>query len=89
MADWVLAEPDCTARERAHRRRVEEFLGPHLRRAQTGEAHPVWDFLFRYYRLRPDQLRAWHPGFGEMLGGPAARDPLRTCCGPPQLARQS
>ena len=49
----VLAEPDWTASERAHRRRVEEFLGPLLRRAQTGEAHPVWDFLFRYYSLRP------------------------------------
>jgi hypothetical protein len=73
VADCVLAEPDWTAREQAHRRRVEEFLRPHLRRAQSGEAHPVWDFLFCYYSLRPGQLRAWHPGYGVVLGGPAAR----------------
>ena len=86
MADSLLAEADWTTREQAHRRRVEEFLGPHLRRAQTGEAHPVWDFLFRYYSLRPRQLRVWNPGFGVVLGGPdsgAARRYLgRTGYGP-------
>ena len=70
MADSVLAEDDWTARERAHRRRVDRLLEPHLRRARAGEAHPVWDFLFRYYSLRPGQLRVWHPGFGVVLGGP-------------------
>ena len=29
----------------------------------------MWDFLFRYYSLRPRQLRVWHPGFGVVLGG--------------------
>ena len=33
----------------------------------------MWDFLFRYYSLRPRQLRVWHPGFGVVLGGAAAR----------------
>jgi hypothetical protein len=70
MADSLLAEADWTARERAYRRRVEQFLAPHLMRAQAGEPHPVWDFLFRYYSLRPRQLRVWHPGFGVVLGGP-------------------
>ncbi len=69
MADSVLAEADWTTRERAHRRRVDEFLAPHLRRAQIGEPHPVWDFLFQYYSLRPRQLRVWHPGFGVVLSG--------------------
>ena len=32
----------------------------------------MWDFLFTYYRLRPRQLRIWHPGFGVALGGVAA-----------------
>lgn len=32
----------------------------------------MWDFLFTYYRLRPRQLRIWHPGFGTVLAGPAA-----------------
>lgn len=70
MADVLLAEADWTTREQAYRHRVEEFLAPHLRRTQAGEAHPVWDFLFRYYSLRPRQLRVWHPGFGVVLGGP-------------------
>jgi hypothetical protein len=69
VADLLLAEADWTTRERVYRRRVEEFLAPHLRRTQAGEAHPVWDFLFRYYSLRPRQLRIWHPGFGVVLGG--------------------
>ena len=69
MAESLLAEADWTARERAYRRRVEEFLAPHLRRMRAGEAHPVWDFLFRYYSLRPRQLRVWHPGFGVVLCG--------------------
>ncbi|WP_123029255.1 3-methyladenine DNA glycosylase [Mycolicibacterium stellerae] len=73
MADWLLAEDDWTTRERAHRSRVEEFLAPHRERAQIGEPHPVWDFLFRYYSLRPRQLHVWHPGFGVVLGGPDSR----------------
>jgi hypothetical protein len=59
---------------RAHRhaRRVEGFVGPHAQRAQVGEAHPVWDFLFSYYSLRPSQLRCWHPGYGVALEGDEA-----------------
>ena len=83
MADSVLAEADWTTSEQAYRFRVDRFLEPHLRRAQAGEAHPVWDFLFRYYSLRPRQLRVWHPGFGVVLGGDAARHYLgRTGYGP-------
>jgi len=70
-AEALLPEADWTGRADAYRRRVEEFLKPHLRRVRAGEAHPVWDFLFRYYSLRPRQLRVWHPGFGVVLGGAA------------------
>jgi hypothetical protein len=69
----VLDEPDWTTRERMHHKRVDEFCEPHRRRARVGEAHPVWDFLFTYYSLRPRQLRRWHPGFGVVLGGDSAR----------------
>jgi hypothetical protein len=68
-----LDEADWTSRERMHHSRVDEFCEPHRRRARAGDAHPVWDFLFTYYRLRPRQLRVWHPGFGVSLGGAAAR----------------
>jgi hypothetical protein len=68
----LLDERDWTTRERTHQKRVDEFCEPHRKRARTGEAHPVWDFLFTYYSLRPRQLRIWHPGFGVALGGAAA-----------------
>lgn len=70
----LLDERDWTAAERRHRERIERFLEPHVRRRQRGEPHPVWDFLFTYYSLRPHQLRRWHPGYGAVLtGAPAER----------------
>src|SRR6185437_3597787 len=69
----VLDETVWQDRERAHRQRVDAFVAPHLARAGTGQAHPVWDFLFTYYSLRPRQLRHWHPGFGVVLSGESAR----------------
>lgn len=56
----------------AHQRRADDFLEPHLRRRRAGEPHPVHDFLFTYYSLRPRQLRVWHPGYGVTLDGVAA-----------------
>ncbi|HYR13210.1 MAG TPA: 3-methyladenine DNA glycosylase, partial [Mycobacterium sp.] len=56
-----------------HHKRVDDFCEPHRLRAKAGEAHPVWDFLFTYYRMRPRQLRVWHPGFGVVLGGESAK----------------
>jgi hypothetical protein len=66
-ADEVLSARDWAARAESHRRRADEFLTPHLHRQRAGEPHPVWDFLFTYYSLRPRQLRQWHPGFGVVL----------------------
>jgi hypothetical protein len=73
MPDVGLDEPDWTHRERLHQKRVDEFCEPRRRRARVGEAHPVWDFLWTYYSLRPRQLRVWHPGFGVALGGAEAQ----------------
>jgi hypothetical protein len=67
LDEWVWAE-----RERLHAERVDRFVEPHLLRAQRGEAHPVWDFLFSYYSLKPRHLRRWHPGYGVALGGASA-----------------
>lgn len=71
MSDLLLAEADWTARERRYRDRAGRFLRAH--RGKPGQAHPVWDFLFTYYRLRPGHLRRWHPGYGVVLTGSAAR----------------
>ena len=69
----ILAPAEWTARAEIHRSRVDAFTAAHRARAHTGERHPVWDFLFTYYSLRPRQLRLWHPGYGTVLAGPAAR----------------
>lgn len=69
----LLDEPAWTTRERAHQRRADAFCAPRRRRARAGEKHPVWDFLFTYYSLRPGQLRTWHPGVGVALGGVRAQ----------------
>jgi hypothetical protein len=72
VSDRVLAEPEWQERERTHRERARRIVDPHTDRARRGEPHPVWDFLFTYYSLRPRQLRRWHPGYGVVLGGDGA-----------------
>lgn len=69
----LLTEERWLQRRAAHERRVAAWLQPHLARRKRGESHPVEDFLFTYYSFRPGQLRRWHPGYGVVLGGPAAR----------------
>jgi hypothetical protein len=68
----VLTEAVLTRRRDRHRQRVAALLDPYLDRRGDGPAHPVIDFLFTYYRLRPGQLKRWHPGFGIHLSGPSA-----------------
>jgi hypothetical protein len=70
VIDTVLDESAWTRRARAHHERVDHFLAAH--RSRPDQAHPVWDFLFTYYSLRPSRLRVWHPGFGVALAGDAA-----------------
>jgi hypothetical protein len=65
----VLSRQCWTALEAAHHHRVDTLLGGHLERARRGEKHPVEDFLFTYYSLRPARLRRWHPGAGVGLLG--------------------
>jgi len=45
-----------------HAERVQTLTSGHAARAGAGRHHPVEDFLFSYYSLRPGQLRRWHPG---------------------------
>ena len=56
----------------AHRTRVEPWILPRLRRRKNGQRHPVDDFLFDYYKLRPAQLSFWHPGTGIGLDDPTS-----------------
>lgn len=68
----VVPEAVWQSRRAAHHTRVDEWLVGHRQRKQTGEAHPVEDFLFEYYSYRPHLLRRWHPGHGVVLAGPSA-----------------
>ena len=72
-----LTEPAWRERQRAHEQRVAAWTEPHQARAARGEKHPVYDFLFEYYRFRPSWLRRWHPGPDVLLEGDAAREFLR------------
>ncbi|MFD9939212.1 3-methyladenine DNA glycosylase [Nonomuraea sp. NPDC059023] len=65
----TLEEREWRRRAEAHERRVDAWVGPHLRRRQERETHPVEDFLFSYYSFRPARLRRWHPGAGVVLLG--------------------
>jgi hypothetical protein len=73
----ILPEADWLARRQAHERRVAAWTEPHQARTARGEKHPVYDFLFEYYRFRPSWLRRWHPGPDVVLQGEAAREFLR------------
>ena len=72
-----LAEAEWQERRRRHEARVGFWTTPHQARTARGEKHPVYDFLFEYYRFRASWLRRWHPGPDVVLQGEAAREFLR------------
>lgn len=69
-----IAERDWRARQAAHLARVRVWTAPHRARAARGEKHPVHDFLWHYYSVRPALLERWHPGLGVTLTGDGARE---------------
>jgi len=75
-ASPVLTEDEWTAREAAHRARIDRWVVPHQERRRAGRSHPVLDFLFTYYSHPPGRLRRWHPGGSTVLLGEAARERL-------------
>lgn len=67
----VLERADWQARAEAHASAVEAELADVVARRDRGVKHPVDDFLFHYYTLRPSQLAQWHPGAGVALADAA------------------
>jgi hypothetical protein len=63
----VVFEAEWRDRARAHETRVDAATAAHLARRREHRAHPVEDFLFTYYPVKPAQLRRWHPGAGVAL----------------------
>lgn len=57
----------------AHAARVDALVAEHLDRRRRGVKHPVEDFLWTYYRVRPGVLRRWYPGPGVVLAGASER----------------
>ena len=70
----VLPEQAWLPRQAAYQERVRPFTDGFLRRRSAGQKHPVEDFLFTYYSLKPGQLMRWHPGAGVVLTGAAAAE---------------
>lgn len=58
----VLPPEEWHARVAAHTDRADRLTAGHRARRATGGRHPVEDFLYEYYPVRPAQLRRWHPG---------------------------
>ena len=62
----LLTEQEWCPRHDAHVARADELLSQFR---HPGDYHPVYDFLFEYYPVRPSHLRRWHPGFNVTLAG--------------------
>ena len=60
----VLSGHEWRLRADEHTQRVTNELADIESRRRRGIKHPVDDFLFQYYNVRPVQLRTWHPGVG-------------------------
>ncbi len=69
----VLSRADWEPRALAHERRAARYADPFVARRHRGAEHPVEDFLFTYYTLKPAQLKRWHPGAGVVLLDAAGR----------------
>lgn len=72
-ANSLLDEQIWRATATDHATRVEALTAAHRSRCGIGSPHPVEDFLFTYYSLRPSQLRRWYPGAGIGLAGAGER----------------
>ncbi len=62
MESIRLTRHQWTERRRTHTERAERLLAPVVERRRVGARHPIEDFLFDYYRLRPSELIRWSPG---------------------------
>lgn len=63
----VLCRDNWLPRATAHREAVQALTAERRERKSRGQKHPVDDFLFEYYRYRPNDLARWHPGLGVAL----------------------
>ncbi|WP_445238435.1 3-methyladenine DNA glycosylase [Leucobacter sp. USCH14] len=50
-----------------HAERAHALTAEHRERRLRRESHPVEDFLWTYYSVKPSELAKWHPGAGVQL----------------------
>ena len=74
MTRTVLSPSEWTARAHEHEARADALTAAARERRSRGRAHPVEDFLYEYYALKPRRLRRWEPGVGVALTRPGADD---------------
>lgn len=67
----VLPHERWTEFAKEHEQRARVWIDPHMARRSRGEKHPIWDFLFDYYAVRPSHVLRWHPGAGVTLADAA------------------
>lgn len=63
----LLLPKEWTERAKRHRMLVSPMADAFLQRRGSGQKHPVFDFLFTYYRFSPTKLKQWVPSFEEAL----------------------
>lgn len=63
----VLAAAQWRPLAETHAARADRATAGHRERAPLHRKHPVEDFLYDYYSVRPMRLRKWHPGIGVAL----------------------
>lgn len=69
----ILSSREWRAQTAAHEERAGTYALPFADRRERGHVHPVEDFLFTYYTLKPGQFMRWHPGAGVILMDAAER----------------
>lgn len=69
----ILSSREWRAQAATHEERAGSYALPFSDRRERGQVHPVEDFLFTYYTLKPGQFMRWHPGAGTILLDAAER----------------
>lgn len=70
----ILTPEEWQDRQADHERTADALTAARRARRSRGERHPVWDFMFTYYPVKPGQLRRWSPGAGVGLVLPEGAD---------------
>ena len=71
----VLARGDWLPLAAGHAAHADALTAGHRERRKTGAKHPIDDFLYDYYGVKPTVLRRWHPGPGLALGAGVGGEP--------------